>query len=118
MALRCRQQRLVEAIDQELTDEDPHLAWLLDSFGRLWANEPLPAREQLPTWATRLRSVLWEAFAVTAWPVLPLTDPPKTNAAGHPGEGHGSILPPGSVRQAPDWPGRSGRHDRWPRDKG
>jgi hypothetical protein len=118
MALPCRQQRLLEAIDQQLTDADPHLAWLLGAFGRLWADEPLPAREQLPTWASRLRSLLWEAFAVTAWPMPPLADPPMTDAAGHPGAEYGSVPAPGEIRQAPDWPGRSGRHDRRRRGRG
>jgi hypothetical protein len=118
MALPCRQQRLLEAIDHQLTSADPHLAWLLGAFGRLWADEPLPGREQLPTWASRLRSFLWEALAAGAWPVPPLMDPPVTDAAGHPGAGHGSILPPGQVRQLPDWPGRSGRHGRRPGGRG
>jgi hypothetical protein len=93
MALPCRQQRLLEAIDHQLTNADPHLAWLLGAFGRLCADEPLPAREG-------------------AWPVPPLTDPPATDAAGHAGAGHGSILPPGQVRQSPDWHGRHGRRPR------
>ena len=85
MALPCRQQRLLEAIDHQLTNADPHLAWLLGAFGQRWADAPLPAREQFPTWASRLRSLLWEALAVTAWPVPPVTDPPMTDAGGHPG---------------------------------
>jgi len=118
MALSCRQQRLLEAIDRQLVGADPDLARLLDAFGRRWTDEPLPAREQLPTWASRVRSLLWEAFAATAWPVLPLTDPPVTGAAGHPGAGHGPVLPLGQVRQAPSWPAQSGRHGRRPRRKG
>lgn len=118
MALPCRQQRLLEAIDHQLTNTDPHLAWLLGAFGQLWADEPLPAREKLPTWASRFRSFLWEAFATGAWPTPPLTDSPMTDAAGHPGAGHGSILPPGQVRRSPDWPGQSGRPGRRPRWRG
>jgi hypothetical protein len=95
MALPARQQRLLDAIDGQLANADPHLAWLLGSFGRLWADQPLPAREQFPTWASRLRSLLWEALAATAWPAAPLTDPSMTDAAGHPGPGHGPALPPG-----------------------
>ena len=113
MALSCRQQRLIEATGRQLAGEDPDLARLLGAFGRLWADEPLPAREQLPTWASRLRSLLWEAFAATAWPVPPLTGPPVTGAAGHPGGGHGSVLPPGQARQATDRPGLPGRRPRW-----
>ena len=115
MALPCRQQRLLEAIDHQLTNADPHLAWLLGSFGQRWADEPLPAREQLPAWASRLRSLLCEAFAAGGWPGPPLTDPTVTGADGYAGAGPGSVLPPGRVRQAPDWPGRSGRHGRRPR---
>ncbi|HET6192172.1 MAG TPA: hypothetical protein VFE59_34830 [Trebonia sp.] len=119
MALPCRQQRLLEAIDRQLADADPHLAWLLGAFGRLWADEPLPAREQLSTWASRLRSLLWEAFAAGAWPMPPLTDPPVTAAGGHPGAEHDSLPAPGGERQAaPDWPGRDGRHGRRPRGRG
>jgi hypothetical protein len=118
VGLPRRQQRLLEAIDRQLADADPDLARLLDAFGRVWADEPLPAREQLHTWASRLRSLLWEALAATAWPVPPLTDPPVTGAAGDPGAGHGPVLPPGQVRQAPDWPAQSGRHGGRQRRRG
>lgn len=89
MALPGRQQRLLDAIDRQLANTDPHLAWLFGSFGQRCAGEPLPAGEQLPTWASRLRSLLWEAFAATAWPVPPVTDQPVTDTAGRPGGGHG-----------------------------
>jgi hypothetical protein len=118
MALSCRQQRLLGAIDHQLTNADPQLASLLGAFGQLCAGAPLPAREQLPTWASRLRSFLWEAFAAGAWPASAFTDPYMTDAAGHPGAGHGSVFPPGQGLQAPDWPGQGGRHGRRPRGKG
>jgi hypothetical protein len=118
MALPSRQQRVLEAIDHQLTSADPHLAWRLGAFGQLWADEPLPAREQLSTWASRLRSLLWEALAGGAWPVPPFTDPSVTDAAARRGPGDGSVLPPGQLRQSPDWPGRSGRSGRRPRGRG
>jgi hypothetical protein len=78
MALPRRQQRLLEAIEHQMTSADPRLAWMLGTFGRLWADEPLPAREQLPTRTSRFWPGLWEAFALGAWPAPPLTDPPMT----------------------------------------
>jgi len=119
MALPRRQQRILEAIDRQMTSADPHLAWLLGTFGRLWADEPLPAREQLPTPASRFWSGLREALAAGAWLAPPLTNPTMTDATGGPGAGHGSVPPPpGQARQAPDRPGRSGRDDRPPRGSG
>jgi len=119
MALPRRQQRLLEAIDRQMTNADPRLARLFGTFGRLWAGEPLPAREQLPTRASRFWSGLWEALAQGAWPAPPLTDVSVTDAAGNPGAGHGSIpAPPGQARQAPDGPAQSGQDDRRPRGRG
>jgi hypothetical protein len=119
MALPRRQQRLLEAIDHQMTSADPRLAWLLGAFGRLWAGEPPPAREQLPTRASRFWSGLWEALATGAWAAPPLTDPPVTDAAGGPGAGRGSIpAPPGRARPGPDGPAQSGRDDRRPRGRG
>jgi hypothetical protein len=119
MALSRRQQRLLEVIDQQMTSADPRLAWLLGTFGRLWAGEPLPAREQLPTRASRFWSGLWEALAAGAWPAPPPTDPPMTEAAGCPGAGHGSIpAPPGQARQAPGRPAQSDPDGRRPRGGG
>jgi hypothetical protein len=102
MALPRRQRRVLDAIDDQLTSADPHLARRLGAVGSHPADEPLPAREQLTTWASRLRFFLWEAFAAGAWPVPPLADPPMAGAAWHPGAGHGSILPRGQARQSPD----------------
>lgn len=67
MALPRRQQRLLEAIDHQMSGADPRLAWLLGTFGRIWAGEPLPAREQLPTRASRFWPGLWEALAAGTW---------------------------------------------------
>ncbi len=67
MALPRRQQRLLEAIDHQMSGADPRLAWLLGTFGRIWAGEPLPAREQLPTRASRFWPGLREALAAGTW---------------------------------------------------
>ncbi len=95
MGLPGRQQRLLEAIDHQLTDADPHLARLLGAFGQLWACEHVPAREQLPARASRLWSFLRDALAASAWPVPLLTDPPVTDAAGRPRPGRDATPPPG-----------------------
>jgi hypothetical protein len=116
MALPRRQQRLLEAIDRQTTSADPSLAWLLGTFGRLRAGEPMPAREQLPTRASRFWSGLWEALAAGAWPAPPLTDRPVTDAAAGLGAGRGSIpTPPGRAPQGPDGPAQTGQADRRPR---
>src|SRR5579863_6224413 len=113
MALTRRQQRLLEAIDAQMASADPRLAWLLGTFGRFWAGEPLPAREQLPTRASRSWSGLWEALAAGAWPVPPLTDPPVAGTAGGPVAGRGSIPDlPGQARQAPGVAAQSGQPGR------
>ena len=109
MTLPRREQRLLDAIDQELTSADPHLEWLLGPsgpFGRLCAGEPLPAREQLPESASRLRSFLWEALAGAAWSVPPLPDPPVIGAAGQSSVEYRPVPPPGQRGQAPDRPGQ------------
>jgi len=119
MALPRRQRRLLEAIDHQMTSADPRLTRLFGTFGRLWAGEPLPAREQLSTRAGRFWSGLREALAAGAWAALPLTDPPMTEAAGGPGAGRGSIAtPPGRARQGPDGPARSSQAERRPRGRG
>ena len=119
MALPRRQQRLLEAIEHQMASADPRLARLLGTFGRLWAGEPLPAREQLPTRACRFWPGLREALAAGAWALPPLTDPPMTDAAGGPGPGRGSIpAPPGQARQAPDGPAQNGQDDHRPRGRG
>jgi len=87
MALSRREQRLLKAIDRQMTSADPRLAWL---FSRLRAGEPQPAREQLPTRARRFWPGLWQALAAGAWPALPPTDPHMTDAARGPGAGRGS----------------------------
>jgi hypothetical protein len=113
MALSRRQRRILEAIDHQMTSADPRLAWLFGTFGRLWAGKPLPAREQLPTRASRFWSGLREALAAGAWLALPVTDPPMTDAAGGTGTGRGSIpASPGQPPQAPDRPAQSGQDDR------
>jgi hypothetical protein len=89
MALPRRQRRHLDAIDHQMTSADPRLAWLLGTFDRLWAGEPLPAREQLPTRASRFCRGLWEALATGAWLAPPLTDLHVTEAAGRPGRGRG-----------------------------
>lgn len=101
MALPRRQQRLLEAIDHEMTRADPRLAWLLGTFGLLWAGEPMPAWEQFPTRASRFWPGLLGILAAGAWPFLPFTDPPMTGAAGGPG-----AIPtqPGQAPQAPEGP--------------
>jgi len=101
MALPRRQRRLLKAIDRQTSAADPRLAWLFGIFGQLWAGEPLPAREQLNTRATRFRSGLWEALAAGAWPAPPFTGPSPSRARG---------VPDGSAnsRQADRRPGGSG----------
>jgi hypothetical protein len=108
MPLPRRQQRLIEAIDHQLTGTDPRLAWLFSTFGRLWAGEPLPAREQLCTRAGGFWSSVREALAAGAWPVTGL---PVTDASG---AGRGSIpSAPDQARKAADGPGRNEQDDRW-----
>ena len=113
MALPRRQRRLLDAIDHQMTSADPRLAWLLGTFGRLWAGEPLPAREQLPARASRFRPGLWKALTAGAWLAPPLTDLRVTEAAGRPGSGRDSVPDaPDMARQEPDGPAESGRADR------
>ena len=113
MALPRRQQRLLEAIEHQMTSTDPRLAWMLGTFGRLWAGEPLPAREQLPARTSRFWPGLWEALALGAWAAPPLTDPPMTDAAARPGARRGSrFTARDQGAQGPDRPTQSGQADR------
>jgi hypothetical protein len=114
MALPRRQRRLLDAIDHQVTGADPRLAQLLGEFGRLWAGEPMPAREQLPARASRFWPGLWEALAAGAWAASPLPDLPMTDAAGRSGAERGSTpAAPDRARQEPDGPAQSGQADRW-----
>jgi DoxX-like family len=63
MALPRRQRRLLEAIDRQLASADPRLARLLGTFGRFWADEPLPAHEQLPVRTGPSWSGPWRVLA-------------------------------------------------------
>jgi Protein of unknown function (DUF3040) len=113
MALPRHQRRLLRAIDRQMTSADPRLAQLLDTFGRLWAGEPMPAREQLPARASQFWAGLWEALAAGAWLAPPLPDLPMTDAAGRPGAERGSTpAAPDRARQEPDGPAQSGQADR------
>ena len=110
MALPRRQQRLLVAIDQQMNSTDPRLAWLFGTFGRLWAGEPLPAREQLRTRAGRFCAALWDALGAVAWPVPPLVDTLMTGATGEASAGSGSLRAvPGRAEQAPGVSERNGR---------
>jgi hypothetical protein len=80
MALPRRQRRLLEAIDRRMESEDPELARPLAVFCGLWAGQPLPAREQFNTRASRFWPVLSQALAASAWQA-PLT-PPSPGGAG------------------------------------
>jgi len=95
MTLPRRQRRLLEAIDHQMTSTDPRLAWMLATFGRLWAGEPLPACEQLHTRTSRFRAGLWQALAASAW-AAPFADLPATDAAGR------ADVNRGSASTAPD----------------
>jgi hypothetical protein len=108
MALPRRQQRLLEAIDHQITSADPRLAWMLGTFGRLWADEPLPAREQLTTRRSRFWPGLWQVLALSGWAVLPLTELPMTDAAGRARARRGSTsTAPDQDAQGPDGPAQS-----------
>lgn len=76
MSISIREQQLLESIGQQLSTEDPHLALLMETFGRLTAGDEMPAREQLVVhhrylsamWlrrpSTRTLLVLWLALGL------------------------------------------------------
>ena len=83
-----------------MANADPRLAWMLATFGRLWAGKPLPACEQLHSRTSRFRAGLRQALAASVW-AAPITDLPATDAAGR------ADVKRGSASTAPDQ-GRAG----------
>ena len=112
MTLPRRQRRLVEAIDHQIDSADPRLASEFGTFGRLWAGEPLPDREQLRTGAGWFWPSLWAALGASAWAVLPPPEPAATPASGERGGelGAGAVAP-----RPPEWPPGLSTQRRRPR---
>ena len=55
MSLNHRQQRELQRIESRLFQSEPHLAAMLTVFGRLSADQRMPAREQVATRMDRMR---------------------------------------------------------------
>ena len=61
MSLNHHQQRQLYRIESGLLGADPQLAEMLGIFGKLFAGQAMPAREQVPARRDRIR----QAVAVT-----------------------------------------------------
>ena len=95
MSLPRREQALLDAIDHEVTGEDPRLSRLFGMFDGLWAGAPLPDGEQQRRGRAGFWAALWDALCAGAWlvpPDLPVPGEagagpgPADAAEGHPGQ--------------------------------
>jgi hypothetical protein len=110
MALPRRERRLAEAIDREVTSADPRLARLFRVFGRCWAGEPVPDREQLRRGRDGFWPRLWDALCAGAWEVS--VEPTMADVIRGAGTG------PAAIDAVPDQPERAPGRTRRDRREG
>ena len=114
MSLCDREQRQLRGIEADLLQSDSHLAAMLETFGRLYRGQDMPAPEQVPSRHDRYRRAVTriaEAIAVAALALSilfsALTLPPRSGApaSGHRPPRHsapGRAVKPAASRTPPD----------------
>jgi hypothetical protein len=115
MSLFYREQRQLRGIQARLLGSDSHLAGMLETFGRLYRGQDMPASEQVPSGRGRDRRAVTRiavAFAVAALALSFLFSAALTTPArsGAPASGHrppslsapGQVANPTTSRTLPD----------------
>jgi hypothetical protein len=117
MSLCDREQRQLRGIEADLLQSDSHLAAMLETFGRLYRGQDMPAPEQVPSRHDRDRRAVTriaEAIAVAALALSilfsALTLPPRSGA---PASGHRPPSPSAPGHQAGSQQNPAG-YDRQP----
>jgi len=106
MSLCYREQRQLRGIEVDLFRSDSHLAGMLETFGRLYRGQYLPASERVPSGQGRDQGAVTRiavAFAVAALALSILFSAALTLPArsGAPASGHRPLSPsaPGQAAQ-------------------
>jgi len=115
MSLCYREQRQLRGIEAGLFRSDSHLAGMLETFGRLYRGQDMPASERVPSGQARDRRAVTRiavAFAVAALAISILFSAALTlpSRSGAPASGHrppspsapGQAAKPTASRTLPD----------------